>query len=161
MQTTSSRTRAMAQPTSRVASQRQAIYREAFAHINEAITAGFYLEAITLVESLISDRLESRTSYISCSDFSFKTLEKLIQKLEKDDPDAELRSLVTERLRVWKDLRNTALHELAKIADGDTRSWADRTAPLRRTATAGLALLRAIDKRVKSLRRHASSESLR
>lgn len=149
--------RAVAHPGTSVGRARYNLYREAFGHINPSIDEGFYLEAITLVESLIADRLESRCTFINKKDFSFKTLEQIIKFLigdKKDngnEKDIELREIVENELKRWKNERNKALHEMAKMEDGDSRTWDERVEGLKRTAKSGLTLVRKIDKRCKQL----------
>jgi hypothetical protein len=147
------KTRAVAVPGTHIGKERYQLYREAYSRINEARAQGFYLEAITIVESLVSDRLESRLSYLLNNDFSFKTLGDLIARSRAEETDGELRTLVGQDLDAWRVRRNKALHELAKIADGDTAAWETRTAEFAKTARDGLETLRKIDKRVKQLRK--------
>jgi biopolymer transport protein ExbB/TolQ len=144
--------RSVAEPLSAAAKHRQKIYKSAFIRLNEANKAGFYLEAITLIESLISDRLESRLSYLDKKDFSFKTLGKLIQKSKVLENDQTMTSLVLEELPQWAKGRNSALHEMAKIEQGDTSSWPERYARLKLVADSGLKLLRKIDRQSTKLR---------
>ena len=76
---------------------------------------GFYLEAITLLESIIADRLESylvRTT--ANTNYTFKPLGYLIKGL-KDINDAQMP--IADR-ETWKSARNQYLHEMAKIEDG-------------------------------------------
>ncbi|NOS81838.1 MAG: hypothetical protein HOP32_09700 [Nitrospira sp.] len=150
------RKRAVATPGSGVGSKRYRLYREAYAHAKRAIEAGFYLEAIAVTESLLSDRLESRATFLLQDDFSFKTLEKLIRTLAEKEVDPILIDIVTTEVVNWKDLRNRALHEMAKLAHGDSETWHERVASLPEVATKGLAVVRKVDSRVKVLRQAAS-----
>lgn len=43
-------------------------------HIERSIAHGFYCEAISVTESVISDRLESRLSFLTNKNFGFSTL---------------------------------------------------------------------------------------
>lgn len=148
---THKRTRAIAVPGSPVGGMRYKLYRQAHAQINLALEQGFYLEAITLVESLASDRIESRLTFLRQSDFSFKTLGCLIAESRRVETDQLLKDLVTQRLDAWRVTRNKSLHEMAKLADGDATSWNDRVQAVIPVAKEGLATLRAIDKRYKEL----------
>lgn len=151
------RTRAIAVPGSNVGDARYHLYRQAYRQINQALEQGFYLEAITLVESLVSDRVESRLTFLKGTDFSFKTLGSLIAESKKVETDPVLKQLVTQRLDNWRDARNRALHEMAKLADGDAATWDDRVQSVIPVAEEGLATLRAIDKRYQELRIQSSS----
>ena len=127
------------------------LYKQAYAQIKRAMEQGFYLEAITLVESLASDRIESRLTFLKGADFSFKTLGALIQESKRTETDTTLKYLVAQRLSTWRIARNKSLHEMAKLANGDTTNWDDRMRDVKPIAKEGLATLQAIDKRYKVL----------
>jgi hypothetical protein len=150
---TSSRKRALAQSGSVHGRVRHSLYSHAYARIKDALAHGFYLEAITLAESLVSDRLEHRLTFLKKHDFSFKTLGKLISEIRTIESDQILKDLVLGPLDKWRDKRNGALHEMAKIADGDHPTWEARMTGLEVIAKNGLATLRAVDRRCKQLRR--------
>jgi hypothetical protein len=147
------RKRAVVEENSAVGKHRREIYKSAFKQIKAANEAGFYLEAITLIESLITDRLESRLSYLDGKDFSFKTIGKLIEKSIKIETDSVLKILIEKDLRKWADGRNKSLHEMAKIAEGDFSSWDDRYFKLKNISTKGMTLLRKIDRRCEKLKK--------
>lgn len=148
-----SRRRAISTPGSATGKLRYGLYKAAYDQIKSAITHGFHLEAITLVESLISDRLESRLSFLKQADFSFKTLGTLITETGKIETDPELKSLVTQRLNKWRRDRNAAIHEMVKLAAGEAATWSERAGHLHAIAEEGLVTLRAIDKRYRELRK--------
>lgn len=114
------------------------------------------LEAITLEESLISDRLESICGMLSKKDFSFKNFKKLRELIEKRGSE-EINILVCGELANWFKDRNKAIHEMAKIEEGDTQTWEDRMKKLDPVAKKGLALLRKVDKHQKALRKEMES----
>ena len=150
--TTGKKIRAINLAGNSVGKQRQGIYQQAHEHIVIAMDSGFYLEAITLIESLISDRLESRLTYLLGTDFSFKVLHDLIKETQKNEADEILLNLVTIDLDEWRKQRNKAIHEMVKIVEGDTSTWEYRSNKLPAIATEGHALLRKIERRVQSLR---------
>ena len=147
------RKRAIVEENSAVGKHRREIYKSAFKQIKAANEAGFYLEAITLIESLITDSLESRLSYLDGKDFSFKTIGKLIEKSVKIETDSELKNLIEIDLRKWADGRNTSLHEMAKIAEGDFSTWDERYLKLKNISTKGMTLLRKIDRQCEKLKK--------
>ncbi|MBT9161417.1 MAG: hypothetical protein DDT26_02723 [Dehalococcoidia bacterium] len=149
---TAKRTRAIAHPGNQTAKMRAEMYRAAYARINEATKAGYHLEAITIIESIVADRLESRLTHVMGKDFSFQHLGSLITKARQVEKDLILLPLIDQDLDNWRIARNKALHEMAKIATGDTTTWADRVADLVPISKDGLALLRKIDKQIKALR---------
>lgn len=146
------RMRALAQTHNDVGHRRHNLYREAYNRISKAINDKYFLEAITLTESLLTDRLESRVTYLLGKDYSFKTLGQLIGKIKKRECDAQLSELVLGDVESWRNTRNNALHEMAKMEDGDTRSWDARMAELPAIAGTGLKVLRHVDSRIKTLR---------
>ena len=147
------RKRAIVEENSTVGKHRREIYKSVFKKIKLANESGFYLEAITLIESLITDRLESRLSYLDGKDFSFKTIGKLIKKTKQIETDSELKILIETDLYEWADGRNKSLHEMAKIAEGDFSSWDERYLKLKKIASDGLALLRKIDRQCEKLKK--------
>jgi hypothetical protein len=135
------------------------MYRAAHARIKEANKAGYHLEAITIIESIVADRLESRLTHVIGKDFRFQNLGSLITKARQVEKDLKLRSLIDQSLDNWRKARNKALHEMAKIAMGDGTTWNDRVAGLVPISKDGLALLRKIDKQIKVLRQGARIEA--
>ena len=146
------RTRAVRQPNNTVSSERYDLYRCALGRIANAIESKFYLEAIGLVESLISDRLESRITEVTGKDFSFKTLGQLIMKMKKIEQDINLRTIIINDLDRWREKRNIAAHEMVKIEQGNTISWADRISINENVANEGIDLFRQIDTMIANLR---------
>ena len=150
------RTRALASPGSVVGRTRYNLYRRAYARIDDALATGYYLEAVALIESLLSDRLEHRLAVVMKKDFSFKTLGTLIQQVKKFETDQSLRSTVTGPVDAWRDKRNKSLHEMVKIANDDEATWESRLTAIGETAREGLKVLRAVDRRCKQLRTKGS-----
>lgn len=72
----SKKKRAVSSESNDVGSKRHELYKGVIGKINSAIEAGYYLEAITLEESLICDRFASRFTYL-CKD---KELEQKVEK---------------------------------------------------------------------------------
>lgn len=99
-------------------------YREAWGRIRRAIGHGFYLEAVTLEESIISDRLVSyfrRTGVMDPDSNKFISLHQLIEKLKKQVPEPIRDPLKEPRfenlqqsLSEWKDKRNHVVHGIVK-----------------------------------------------
>ncbi|MDD3803532.1 MAG: hypothetical protein PHW02_03980 [bacterium] len=53
------------------------LYKEVMSRLDFAIKEGFYLEAITLLESIITDKLESRYCYLKKTSKGFHDLGNL------------------------------------------------------------------------------------
>jgi hypothetical protein len=130
--------------------QRYRLFRRARKHIIFCIKRGFYLEAITLIESLIADRLESRISYVIDEDYSFKTLGNLVIKARECEKDAEILTIV-DKIDQWRAQRNGALHEMVKIEEGTKLTWKERTERNRQVAIEGYRVLVEIYQRVADL----------
>jgi len=133
--------RATAETHNKVGMQRYRTYKASISRINTSIENGYYLEAITLCESLIADRLESRLNFLTGSDkYSFKTLGKLQEGIGKNETDKSLIDLVEFNkgtLDLWREKRNNALHAMAKMEDGDSREWEDKIAECKKIAEEG------------------------
>lgn len=132
--------------------------RYAFAHtrIQEAMKAGFYLEAITITESMITDRLLASRDHLRGEERKAKaTLGALLQKHLKDEatgvaPRAarEGEKTIFEQLYSWREQRNDLLHGIAKCLPGSEVELETTTKLMERArlqAEKGLALFRSLD----------------
>jgi hypothetical protein len=149
------RKRAISVSDNDIGQERYALYKSSFSWIAKSIDEGYYLEAISIVESLVADRLESYLPFLFDKDFSFKTLGELIQAIRSDKSgktDEVLRSLVLNDLDEWRKDRNKAAHEMVKIEDGKKVSWEERVKINKTVAEIGLELVRKIDNRIRKLR---------
>jgi hypothetical protein len=147
------KTRPVTASGSGVGTQRYDLYLQAYERVDVAVDRRFYLEAITLVDSLIVDRLESRLTKVLGTDFSLKTLDALIEQSKQSEPDEILRNLVAVDLDQWHAQRNQSIHELVKVKEGDTSTWEERNRKLKPIAVKGFELLKQIAARTKTLRR--------
>lgn len=146
------RKRAVRTSDNSVSQERYELYKAAFEWIAKSIAEGFYLEAISLEESLITDRLESYLTWLTETDFSFMTLGQLRKGIEQHETDDALRLLVLNELDQWRKARNKAAHEMVKIEDGKKIDWSDRMRTNQVVAEMGLELIRKIDRQTKKLR---------
>jgi hypothetical protein len=127
------------------------LFRAARDHIESSIKAGYHCEAIAIIESVISDRLESRLSWLSKQNYGFKTLGWLIKKLRGYETDSEL-TMLLEDLDKWRERRNGAIHELVKVEAGKPHiGWCERMAELATSARDGYELLKRLYHRVADL----------
>lgn len=149
---TKDRKRAVRSSDNDVSQERYELYKSSFEWISKSISEGFYLEAISLEESLITDRLESHLTWRTNTDFSFMTLGKLQRAVEKHETDDALRLLVLDDLDQWREARNKAAHEMVKMEDGKQTSWNDRMKINKTVAEVGLELIRKIDRQTRKLR---------
>ena len=136
-----------------VAKQRHDMYAGVMERVNESIKAGFYLEAITFLESIISDRLESFCNEQTCSsNLSFKCMGTLIIKAE-EFPISDSWLDLMKRLKEWKKSRNEALHQMAKIEVGDISTFSERYNKCKSYANDGKKLFREIDNEIRKYRK--------
>lgn len=143
------RVRAVAPHNGSVGSHRYQLFRKAWLRIALAEEQGFYLEAITLIESILSDRLESRASYVTRTDKGYSTLGSSLDILRKHEKSPEFIQLL-EMANVWRDQRNRALHEMVKFEHEQYPSWESKLSELPRVVAEGKTLLRefaAVDER--------------
>ncbi|MFD3511006.1 hypothetical protein [Nocardia sp. NPDC058666] len=99
-------------------------YTAAFDWVMESIETGHYLEAVAVLDSLLSDRLASRYWRIrkvqpTGRDTAKRLCGKLLNGFEKtDNPAVETDPsfiAVIEAISDWADVRNDAIHATAKI----------------------------------------------
>lgn len=130
-------------------------YAEVLERCEIAIDTTFYLEAITLVESMITDRLlacaEARYGQERASINSLhRALDFHIARLEGEKAQAAHEGHRTEdlfgALHLWKDRRNDLMHGLAKSFPGEEiENYDQRMREACETAEQGLALFRMLD----------------
>lgn len=150
---------------SKIASQRKETLAAAYSWIKYAISSGFYIEAITIIESLISDRLESRLSFIMNKNIGFQNPTNLIEKMiseenKQTNVDEELLKLLKNEnikpmsdLSSWVKQRNEVVHELAKLEADNYIPFNEKKAKAKIVADKGVKLLRKLDNRITILRR--------
>ncbi len=103
-------------------------YREAWSRIKLSQENHFFLEAITIQESIISDRLISFLSRPTSSkplsqnrNGKFPSFGKLIERWSSEFPDG-LQSgsylNLTKAVDQWRDMRNEAIHTIVKSEPG-------------------------------------------
>jgi len=99
-----------------------ASFTYAFRRINESLKSGYYLEAVTLSESIISDRLLSFVKHHQ-KDENVKTpFHKLIKSAKKLNKTAVVTKDGTDlfdALDEWRDKRNKCIHAVAKSEPGE------------------------------------------
>jgi hypothetical protein len=129
-------------------------YREAWARIKEAIKAGFYLEAVTLEESIISDRRISHLVGIGAIKrqeklHQYPGLGGLISKWKQQETildwtPADSCSLQTA-VDDWRNRRNAVVHGMVKSHPGTpTEDIADFLELSREAVRCGEKLARAV-----------------
>jgi hypothetical protein len=127
------------------------LYSAAKERIEKCMELGFYGEAVIIIESVITDRLESRISFLQKENVGFRNLGPLIHEAKKVETDGKTLVLLDE-LDKWRENRNVAVHELVKIEEGlEPMGWTDRLVSIADTAKEGYRLLKLLYARVADL----------
>lgn len=124
-------------------------YAEAWRRVKAANAAGFHFEAVTICESILSDRL---LSFVAWADPSSKLTERtsfgeLIRRWREQAKELPELGGVDLGLAVdsWRDQRNKVVHGLAKSAPGTpTKELEAFLASAKEAALQGAALARAV-----------------
>lgn len=117
---------------------KQNLYRSAYLRIQRAIKIGAHIEAVALIESIMSDRLESALSLLTHEQVHASTLGILISKFDKvSELEPEFRSALYE----WNDSRAFVIHQMVKLTNEESSTWLQRIAFARSTAKEGVILL--------------------
>jgi len=137
-------------------------YRYANEQIAKAIDAGFFLEAITIEESIMVDRLyrfcKDNGLTRSASQATLGTVQKFIEKLPLEVQKAEQIDFL-EDLDQFRCSRNMCLHQIAKSEPGEaTIHFEDFEELARTTATDGLLLIKKISNWARRYKRRADIE---
>ena len=132
--------------------ERYEIMKAAISRYNTAIEHSFFLEATALIESLISDRLESRLGELKKEPISFDTIGNLLNSLRKIEPDTVLKEIMNKQINNWCADRNTFIHQAAKIELGKNKGWKDFLKQAEKTAKNGRKIFDEYNKQLKKLR---------
>jgi hypothetical protein len=140
-----------------VGNSRYELLRAVADRTRTAMEAGFYLEATTLVESLLTERLEKRVQWLYQNPPTpaakgsleklkdgFKTIHVLIVALKATETDSDMRT-VLDPIDVWSKSRNEAIHEMAKLGHGAEKSWDERYLAAQQAAVVGIKLVLELD----------------
>ncbi len=100
-------------------------YREAWTRIKEAQNQGFYLEAITIEESIISDRLDSYFRNVLKIEKKPNTLKGMHDLWKKHHPEVIASGNYTDLMQAldkWREERNNAIHHIVHSETHPDRS---------------------------------------
>jgi hypothetical protein len=117
---------------------KQQLYKLAHKRVQSSIRRGAHIEAIALLESIMSDRIESAISSVTRKPVSASTLGSLFKTLDKLSPaDDDLKALVW----AWNESRGLVIHQMVKLTNDYNSTWAERVKFAKTTAQEGLILL--------------------
>jgi len=141
--------------------ERYEIIKAVISRYNTAIEHSFFLEATALMESLISDRLESRLGELIKKPVSFYTIGNLLNALRKIETDTVLKEIINKQINSWCGDRNTVIHQAAKIELGKKKEWNDFHKQAEKTAKDGRKIFDAYNKQLNKLRRTNSIKKVK
>lgn len=128
------------------------LYSSAFSHIKDAYDKGFYIECISIIDSMITDRLESYCQFLSHHDdkqFVANSVFDAIRNLgtltkEKGVRDDEF-YVINDRIEKWSAQRNRAIHGFVIVRE-DTKDddFNQRKQVTKDAADEGLKLVREV-----------------
>lgn len=104
-----------------------------------AISAGFYLEALALCDSLITDRIRVIGAHSTSVPVETRGVNDGLVKLGRADISILDTSLIDET-RKWGKQRNAAIHGFSKLSEYEGHSWAYRLKLAKIQAECGLGL---------------------
>ena len=122
-------------------------YREAWTRIKEAQKYGFYLEAITIEESIISDRLYSYFRNVLKIEKKPSTLKRMHDLWKKHHPETIASGDYTDLVQAldkWREERNKAIHAIVQSDTHVDRSIDNFLSDTRTVAEDGEKLTRII-----------------
>jgi len=124
--------------TPELGKSKQQLYKFAHRRVHSSIRKGSHIEAIALLESIMSDRIESAISSLTRQPVSASSLGSLFRLLDKLSPaDENLKALVWD----WNESRGLVIHQMVKLTNDHNSTWAERVKFARITAQEGLILL--------------------
>ena len=124
--------------TPELGKSKQQLYKFAYRRVQSSIRKGSHIEAIALLESIMSDRIESAISSLTRQPVSASSLGSLFRLLDKLSPaDDNLKALVWD----WNESRGLVIHQMVKLTNDYNSTWAERVKFARITAQEGLILL--------------------
>ena len=138
-----------------VGQKRYQLYKDSIEQFQKALSEGYFLECITLMESLIKDRLESIYNEIKHLDDTSKIPLANISDILDDLNEKELK----DQLKEWTKKRNSAIHAMAKLQECAGLTFTDRYVSLRDIAIKGNELFKAIDSVIKKYRKKQSKNN--
>jgi hypothetical protein len=122
------------------------LIRSAWDRIAYAINKGFHIEAIVILESLISDRIEAAVQSTQPERIKLMDLGKAITQ-------TSIHEILDDSLRVdldlWRRNRNKLTHEMVKLTDDSVSTWRERMNYARSVSNEGLRLAKEVDKQTK------------
>ncbi len=129
--------------TPELGKRKQELYRQAHKRIENSIAKGSHIEAVALIESIMSDRIESALGAIAKKEVNASTLGSLFKQLNQLHPaDPEL----VESIKAWNKSRGLVIHQMVKLTNNYDSDWSARISFAREVAKEGLIVLKNLRK---------------
>lgn len=142
-----------------VGKARQKRYAATIDRYKESLKAGYYVEALALMESLICDRMESILNELDqTTKHSFQTTGRLAGVLKKKNLSTEWNKIISD-IYNWLKVRNHAVHELAKITGDLSITFEKDYAGLKKMAEEGYELFKLLNNYIRKYRRANNNQS--
>lgn len=128
------------------------LYSSAFSHIKDAYDKGFYIECVSIIDSMITDRLESYCQFLSHNDdkqFAATSVFDAMRNVgtltkEKGVRDNEF-YVINEKIEKWSAQRNRAIHGFVIVReDSKGDDFNKRKQVAKDAADEGLRLVREV-----------------
>lgn len=133
--------------------EKHKIIKSVMSRYNTAMEHNFHLEATALIESLISDRLESRLAQLTNNNITFDTLGNLLIKLRKIEEDVILIEIMNKQINQWCGERNSTIHQAAKIELNQKKDWNEFLKLAEKTAKNGRKIFDKYNSQLQKIRR--------
>jgi hypothetical protein len=121
----------------------------AHSRIPYAISRGFHIEAIAIIESVLADRLESA---INASNPELRIKNTLGSVIRTSAELGVIKKDLADNLKIWHDARSKIIHEMVKLSEEES-TWSERMKFARQIALEGVQLTKEVDKISKKLKR--------
>ena len=118
----------------------------AYKRVKRARSSGFHIEAIAILESLMTDRLESLIVRATNEQIKTGNLVPALKKVSELDLISEDFEI---EIRLWSRQRAKIVHEMVKVTVVTDSEWSERMKFAKMTSAEGFRLLTVIDSIVK------------
>ena len=122
--------------TPEIAVLKRDLHRRANGLLKASLENGYWIEAISIAESLMSDRIESyfekhheKRRITTLGTWSYELMKS--KRLPKKEVD------LFERVFEWSQERNKATHELVKVSERHKADWDERISDCMKVASEG------------------------
>lgn len=142
-----------------IGQQRYQLYKAAWEQINRAVEQGFYIEAVAIIDSIMSDRLDARYQFlIRDTDKSIKpvTTDTCARRIIDSNVEMESELLpVYPEIRDWVIQRNQVIHHFVTVTtENIDKDVKEREIRSKETVDQGLDLVRKLSNLVKKYNKY-------